>query len=418
MRDAFGSQAREVGHKTMGHVCIGPEDLKAAKETASSLLFGEILPEGVTKMMHHDRLNGRAATSLVDLGSGTGKLCLQCFLQFENLATVEGVEISPSRYRIGEEALLRLARARPRKFRVSAHSPGSVIHIVTERTQSGSAGKIAMRGNDGRRAPCLRTLTLRAGDMFTASIASSDLLVLEVAMGGEFVQRLRDFLWTAKPGARILSYLDLRRTFVDAQILSGAPPAPPLRQKGINRDLSDRLPTSWNPKGHHFFIWDVMAPRVRPARCDGGGEGATKHERAAADVSPSSSLLSSRSASPVLTLSTSESAALPLSGRSRSPADGTIVATNPMHSARARLEPKRAIEQRKRFMGTPLLPQTVSEVRQCGRVGRIDGEGSAQVALGLLCAVVRVHDHPQRIVRIQRSGSIDRQRQHPMKHVR
>ena len=377
MLAAYGAQAREVGHKTMGHLCVSPEDVAAARQSSSSLLYGEILPEGITKMMHRERLNGRAASSLVDLGAGTGKLVLQCFLQFENLRSVVGVEISPSRYRIGEEAILRLAKAHPRKFRVTYHAPGRGITVAAERLGGRGGGKSGSgRGGaaQAQQQPKLRELVLRCGDMFEQEIASMDVLVIETAMGGDFVERLSNFLSRAKPGSRILSYLDLRRSFADAHLLAGAPTPIPLRQKGINRDLSDRLPTSWNPKGHHFYIWDVMAPRT-PRRAKLGiddEERAATKQRVASDspaASPSASPVPSPATSTATSTSTSMSVGgksamlLPLSlspsnippnmaaavagvvdGPRSSPSErlrppsaaGTIVATNPMHSARER----------------------------------------------------------------------------------
>jgi hypothetical protein len=64
--------------------------------------YGELLPEGVTRMslLHVARkslfpfrfdakhLDAAHATSLVDLGAGVGKLVLQAFLQFPNLQSV------------------------------------------------------------------------------------------------------------------------------------------------------------------------------------------------------------------------------------------------------------------------------------------------------------------------------------------
>lgn len=53
------------------------EDVEEAKATGSSLLYGEVLPEGVCKLLDSNHADAANARVLVDLGMGTGKLCLQ-----------------------------------------------------------------------------------------------------------------------------------------------------------------------------------------------------------------------------------------------------------------------------------------------------------------------------------------------------
>lgn len=56
-------------------------------------MAGEILFTGVTRVLDRQHLNGETARSLVDLGSGCGRLCVQAFLQFPNIEQVLGVEV-------------------------------------------------------------------------------------------------------------------------------------------------------------------------------------------------------------------------------------------------------------------------------------------------------------------------------------
>lgn len=60
-----------------GHECVTQQDISLADECKSSLLYGEVLPDGVAKMLDADHLDAANATCLVDLGAGTGKLALQ-----------------------------------------------------------------------------------------------------------------------------------------------------------------------------------------------------------------------------------------------------------------------------------------------------------------------------------------------------
>ena len=79
-----------------------------AERTASSYLFGEVLPAGVSKMLDEDHLDAASARVMFDLGMGCGRLCMQAFLQFVNLREVVGVELSSSRTSVAMEAMERL----------------------------------------------------------------------------------------------------------------------------------------------------------------------------------------------------------------------------------------------------------------------------------------------------------------------
>ena len=57
-------------------------------------------------------------TNIIDLGCGTGKLCLQVLLQFKNILNVYGIELSLSRFNIGKKALLQLTNKYPGVFQV------------------------------------------------------------------------------------------------------------------------------------------------------------------------------------------------------------------------------------------------------------------------------------------------------------
>lgn len=101
-----------------GKSCIGPGDMN----DAASLLFGEISPEGVTKMFGEGRLKvklfihfvfvrtggryiytythiqGSESRRVVDLGMGCGKLVLQVWDEFPNLEHVTGIELAKPRF--------------------------------------------------------------------------------------------------------------------------------------------------------------------------------------------------------------------------------------------------------------------------------------------------------------------------------
>ena len=52
-------------------------DREEAFQSGSSLLYGEVLPQGVAAMLDSRHLDAAHRRSLFDLGMGTGKLALQ-----------------------------------------------------------------------------------------------------------------------------------------------------------------------------------------------------------------------------------------------------------------------------------------------------------------------------------------------------
>ena len=101
-------------------------------------------------------------------------------MQHLNLQTVVGVELATARFAAGERALLRLARARPGRFRVLSHTPGVAVQIADVGRGGpwrnlGGCCISALRpwlpttggGAGGARA---RTLTLRCGDALSEEL--------------------------------------------------------------------------------------------------------------------------------------------------------------------------------------------------------------------------------------------------------
>mmetsp|Transcript_6730 Transcript_6730/g.9316 ORF Transcript_6730/g.9316 Transcript_6730/m.9316 type:complete len:228 (+) Transcript_6730:177-860(+) len=83
----------------------GDSDVKAAEAAGTRLTYGEILPKGVLKVMDECHLNVNRAKVILDIGSGRGRLAIQCFDQFKHLKRVIGVEISQDRFGICDTAM-------------------------------------------------------------------------------------------------------------------------------------------------------------------------------------------------------------------------------------------------------------------------------------------------------------------------
>ena len=260
---AFGNSAQQVGYRTDGHMCVTDADRFLADESGSSLLYGEVLPRGVHKMLDEDHLNAAGAKVLYDCGMGTGKLALQAWLQFRNLEKVVGIELAISRFTLGERALASLARARPDDFEILTHIEGE---------------EIVMRDKRDPR----RTLEFYRCDLFSyEAVSEADIAILQTNFPPETYVRLCALLMQLKSDCRLLTYLNLSSLFKGASWI--------FRQLPANRSLEDRFPTSWSiHRGCHFFLWEkrgrefweeygglaVMEqnhdPYDRPASCLGG----------------------------------------------------------------------------------------------------------------------------------------------------
>eukprot|EP01138_Halocafeteria_seosinensis_P014516 gb/GECG01014819.1/.p1 GENE.gb/GECG01014819.1/~~gb/GECG01014819.1/.p1 ORF type:complete len:292 (+),score=20.05 gb/GECG01014819.1/:1-876(+) len=187
--DVYGQPAIQVGY-TDGHMCISDKDKTEATSNNSSLLYGEILAPGVTKLMNPFHLDAKHATVLVDLGCGLGKLLLQSFLQFPNLKKCVGVELAYSRAIIACEAGRNLARNMPKHFRIEQYLPGVMVRV---RSISSKFGKN-------------RILEFRRGNMWSCNcVKEADSIVLHTELTKESIRNFKELLSNMKIGCRFVT---------------------------------------------------------------------------------------------------------------------------------------------------------------------------------------------------------------------
>mmetsp|Transcript_27084 Transcript_27084/g.63602 ORF Transcript_27084/g.63602 Transcript_27084/m.63602 type:complete len:280 (-) Transcript_27084:42-881(-) len=229
--DAYGKPTEQVGY-TDGHYCLTKEDREEAARSGSSLLYGEILAVGITKLLDTDHLNAAKAQVLFDMGMGVGKLVMQAFLQYPNLKLIRGIELAYSRFKLAEEALARLVALQSDLFELEERIPGEYIRVHTV----------------GRRKR--RALELRRGDMWQVhDISSCDIVVMHTELTAPSFPKVRRAVRQMKRGARFVTYQDLSKHWGDSP--------PPFRQLEANIDESDQFATSWSAlKGHHLFCWE------------------------------------------------------------------------------------------------------------------------------------------------------------------
>jgi len=244
---AFGAdKVGETGYEIAAAACTSEEEKQQARTRGSSLLYGELLPDGVSKALTPERLGralGRDAV-LLELGMGSGKVALQSFLQCRGVSHVLGVELVPSRYAIAEAALLRLAESMPYAFRRRDYFPGELVSV--EEIGSG------------------RKVEFRCADFFALGLdltERSDAIFFAVHIPCSLFPELCRRLARAKEGCRLFTYHAL-----DAIWWTDEPC--PFRQCEANVAETDTFSTSWSPQGYRFYVY--ACDRSRPPQIAAG----------------------------------------------------------------------------------------------------------------------------------------------------
>jgi len=230
---AFGaSKVGETGYEIDAAKCTSEAEKAEALRRGSSLLYGEFLPDGVSKVLGLERLGGalQGASSVLELGMGSGKVALQIFVQCPTVRNMLGIELVQSRYLIGEAALQRLAATLPDVYSVRSHTPGELIRVECD---------------GGRR------IEFRCADFFTLGLnlcERSDAIVFAVNVPCKGFPELCRRLAQAKEGCRLLTYHALDTIWWSSEPC-------PFHQVEANVPESDTFSTSWSPQGYRFYVY-------------------------------------------------------------------------------------------------------------------------------------------------------------------
>lgn len=242
----YGLEKEETHHITKGHNCVTIKDQEQAKISHSNLLYGEILFEGVCKLFDKDHLNVEKATSLIDLGSGMGKLIVQSFLQYPNLKEIIGVELASGRYQSSVDALKKLHKMETDHFTIIQEEEEENRKEEKEERKSMSSFQI-IENTTGRK------VELFQGSLFNLEsyISKMDIIICETKLMNTSYSNLCKLLEKAHPTARLLTYENLDTLYRTIGRSN------PFRRLKINKYPEDRFLTSWNnTKGHHFYLWE------------------------------------------------------------------------------------------------------------------------------------------------------------------
>jgi hypothetical protein len=115
------------------------------------------------------------------------------------------------------------------------HNPGVTLVITEKLIENSSAG---------------RTLKIECGNMLLIeNIHEADIIMMETDLPAEIHQETCDLLSKMHDEAMVLTYHDMRKIWASG-------PSCCLQQLEVNKNLTDRFPTSWSvQRGHHFYLW-------------------------------------------------------------------------------------------------------------------------------------------------------------------
>eukprot|EP00434_Breviolum_minutum_P015567 symbB.v1.2.013710.t1/scaffold922.1/size178049/2 len=221
---AYGEEFGKTGHHLAGHEAVGADDVASVLEGGSSLLYGELLPEGVARLAEAFFEEQDLEGSILELGMGTGKVALQLFLQRSH--HVFGIELAPSRWRLAMEALASLAAARPKRFRYEVLSSTSsrLTDLQSQRHCDFACGSLLDTPED--------------------ILKGAAAVVLEVCLPVEVQREAGQMLQAVPTGCRVVSYSALHQL------------TPNCKLRPVNGHAGGlSLPSSWKPSGHLFAFY-------------------------------------------------------------------------------------------------------------------------------------------------------------------
>ena len=217
--------------------------------TKTNYTFGEVLPEGVDKLLQPDYLDASTATNLYELGLGFGRFALQAMLQWPNLKSVIGTELHPVRARSCFSALQRFALMNADHCKIACSVSG---HEPTDFKTPGphSPKDFRIASVSVRFDATGRCINFRKQDLFELlpeATAQADIIIAAVAFSRATRTAFCEAICKMKTGARLLSYECLQDLFRRTRRRR--------RMPFVQIAPSDTFPTSWNPSGHAFYLY-------------------------------------------------------------------------------------------------------------------------------------------------------------------
>eukprot|EP00405_Crypthecodinium_cohnii_P026061 CAMPEP_0206491634 /NCGR_PEP_ID=MMETSP0324_2-20121206/45225_1 /ASSEMBLY_ACC=CAM_ASM_000836 /TAXON_ID=2866 /ORGANISM="Crypthecodinium cohnii, Strain Seligo" /LENGTH=418 /DNA_ID=CAMNT_0053973087 /DNA_START=135 /DNA_END=1388 /DNA_ORIENTATION=+ len=241
LQAAYGDEYGKTGHDLAGH-SVGDADVETllAKGRGSSLLYGELLPAGAVALARALFERRRdVAGPILELGMGTGKVALQYFLSLNR--DVYGVELAPSRWKLADDALRKLAELEPNRFQY-------------QNTAEGRSRLQDLSTNCSCEFQC-GSLLDTPDELLTTAAA----VVMEVCLPKD-VQRLAcSMLQRCSTGCRIVCYAPFHSLVENcrmAPVNTSSPDGEDVCGDGVG---GLKLAASWKECGHGFAFYEVAA---------------------------------------------------------------------------------------------------------------------------------------------------------------
>ena len=322
LRSAYGEEdaVGTVGKDTYGHNCLTSYDVHAAlKAGGANLMYGELLPAGLDKMLDAQHLSvplkAEASTGevelVLELGMGTGKVAMQMWLE-RAVQVVIGVELAASRTVVGVEAMHTLCAMPGDRFTLRSDN---AVGCIGDGTAADTADDIVAATSNPSTSPrsavveagmngTERRLEFRTGDMFDpqvlapSEVRAARAVIIQTCVPSTLFLKLARLLMQISPGCKVVLF-DSVETIWDhalaqqttedavcgsggdhvdgsgddvigavdemhgpiAQLCARVPALAPLQQLACNVDEdTDRFATSWSPtRGHHFHVYERIA---------------------------------------------------------------------------------------------------------------------------------------------------------------
>ena len=314
---AYGEEDKvgTVGKDTYGHNCLTSHDVQAAlRAGGANLMYGELLPAGLCKMLDAQHLSVPLKTEastggvelVLELGMGTGKIAMQVWLE-RAVQMVIGVELAASRTVVGVEAMHSLCATQGDRFSMGSDGAtdcaggGAATATSTASRACSPPRASVVEGSTGTGAGADRRLDFRTGDMFDprvlalSEIRAAQAVIIQTCVPSTLFLKLARLLMQLSLGCKVVLFdsvdtiwhhalaqqhaedMDAVRGGADdrgddgddvgaADGASGGidqacvrvPVSAPLRQMACNTDEdADRFATSWSPtRGHHFHVYE------------------------------------------------------------------------------------------------------------------------------------------------------------------
>jgi len=243
---AFGAEkVGETGYDLAATRCLSEAEKSEARKKGSSLLYGEMLPDGVSKALHVSRLGAALGENsmILELGMGSGTVALQMFLQCLSVRKIIGVEVVRSRYMIAEAALQRLVAEEPEQWRIGPD------YLVGQR--------ISLEGSG-------RALQCHCADFFSMGldlVKQCDVIFFAVNIPWKLFPKLAQRFTEVKEGCRLFTYHRLETVWWTDEKC-------PFHQVEVNVPESDTFSTSWSPQGFRFYVYVCDRSREASIKAD------------------------------------------------------------------------------------------------------------------------------------------------------